>query len=98
MQGLTLMSNRINAEKGAEVLALTSAIQALLNKPGLECEEQEYYLFIFEKGVPVLVTYGWHQAVGSFLALEKSETESAEALQGALAFYGVEVIPDGGTE
>jgi len=93
MKGLTLMSNRINAEKGAEVLALTSTLQVLLNKPGLECEEQEYYLFIFEKGVPVLITYGWHQAVGSFLVLEKSETESAEALQGALEFYGVEVIP-----
>ena len=41
--------------------------------------------------------YGWHQAVGSFLVLEKSETESAEALKDALEFYGVEVIPDGGT-
>ena len=93
MQGVNMMSGMINAARGVEVIAVTSAVQALVKNPGLEFEEQEYYLFIFEKGVPVLVTYSWHQAVGSFLALEKSETESAEALQAALKFYGVKVIP-----
>ena len=93
MQGLSPMSSRINAARGADVLAAASVLQALVKNPGLEFEEPQYDLFIFEKGVPVLVAYGWHQAVGSFLALEKSETESAEALQAALQFYGVEVIP-----
>lgn len=93
IQGINTMSSMINATGGAEVLALTGILQVQLKNSVLEYEEPEYYLFVFEKGVPVVVTYGWHQASGTFLTLQKSATESAEALQAALQIFGVEAIP-----
>lgn len=93
LNGMTVMSNRINAMRGTQVLALSASLQALLTKPGLEAEEPVHYLYVFRKGVPVLVSFGWHQASGTFLALEKTETESEEALKACMAFYGIEVSP-----
>ncbi len=93
LKGISLLNNQINAKRGVETLAVSSALQALLNKPELEIEEPEYYLFVFNKGVPVLVTYSWHHASGMFCALESTETESAESLQECMKSFGLEVIP-----
>lgn len=93
VKGISLMSNQINARRGMETLAVSSALQALLDKPELEIENPEYYLFVFKKGVPVLVTYSGHYAGGTFCALESSETESAETLQECMKPFGLEVIP-----
>ena len=93
MRGTGYMANIINSKKGTEILALTSVIQVLLNKPELETEEAEYFLFVFEKGLPVLVTYGHHQASGIILALEQTETKSADTLLAALQPYVYEVTP-----
>ena len=40
-----------------------------------------------------MVTCGRNTASGMFLALDKSETESPEALQAALSPFGLEVSP-----
>ena len=93
MKGMSTLSSYVNAKGGVEILSLTSTLQAILDKPGLEPEETEYYLFLFEKGVPVVVTCGRNTASGMFLALDKSETESPEALQAALSPFGLEVSP-----
>ncbi|MBR5959523.1 MAG: hypothetical protein IKZ98_00875 [Clostridia bacterium] len=91
--GLTALSNMINGQKGVDILSLTSALQAIMNMPELEIEEPEYYLFLFEKGVPVLVTLSWHHATGMFLVLSEQEAESHETIQALLQPLGIEVLP-----
>jgi hypothetical protein len=93
VKGISLLTNQINARRGAETLSVSAALQALLDKPELETEEPEYYLFVFKKGVPVLVTYSWHHAGARFCVLESAETESAESLQECMKAFGLEVIP-----
>ena len=91
--GLTALSNMINGQKGVDILSLTSALQAIMNMPELEMEEPEYYLFLFEKGVPVLVTLSWHHATGMFISLSEQEAESQETIQALLRPLGIEVLP-----
>ena len=93
VKGAAFLANQINGRRGVEILAVTSALQAVLNNTGLETEEPEYYLFIFEKGVPVLVTCGRNTATGVFVAFEKTATESAETLQALLTPLGLEAVP-----
>lgn len=93
VKGISLLTNQINARRGAETLSVSAALQALLDKPELETEEPEYYLFVFKKGVPVLVTFSWHQVGAMFCVLESAETESAESLQECMKAFGLEVIP-----
>ena len=85
----------INARKSVETIALSSALTVLLEVPELETDEAAYVLFVFDRGVPVLVSCGRHTASGMILALEKEETESAETLQAVLKPYGIEVEPFG---
>lgn len=89
----TALLAQLNAKQGVEVLSVVSALQALVNNPSLEEEEPVSYLFIFKKGVPVMVTYSWHQASGMFIALDAADTESQTALQAVLQPYGLEAIP-----
>ena len=89
----TALLAQLNAKQGVEVLSVVSALQALVNDPSLEEEEPVSYLFIFKEGVPVMVTYSWHQASGMFIALDAADTESQTALQAALQSYGLEAIP-----
>lgn len=89
----TALLAQLNAKQGVEVLSVVSALQALVNDPSLEEEEPVSYLFIFKKGVPVMVTYSWHQASGMFIALDAADTESQTALQAALQPYGLEALP-----
>jgi hypothetical protein len=93
MKGISLLTNQINARRGVETLSVSAVLQALLDKPELEIEEPEYYLFVFNKGVPVLVTYSWHYVGAMFCVLESTETESAETLQECVKPFGLEVIP-----
>ena len=90
-KGAAYLSNIINARKGVDTLALTTVLQAQLDIPGLEAEPAEYWLFVYEKGVPVLVSLGWHRAVGTFLVLSAEETESLETIQALLNPYGFEI-------
>lgn len=91
--GITALSNMINGQKGVDILSLTSALQAIMNMPELEMEEPEYYLFLFEKGVPVLVTLSWHHATGMFLVLSEQEAASQETIQALLRPLGIEGLP-----
>jgi len=91
--GITALSNIINGQKGVDILSLTSALQAIVKLPELETEEPVYYLYLFEKGVPVLVTLSWHHATGMFLVLSEQEAESQETIQALLKPLGVEIFP-----
>ena len=91
--GITALSNIINGQKGVDILSLTSALQAIVKLPELETEEPVYYLYLFEKGLPVLVTLSWHHATGMFLVLSEQEAESQETIQALLKPLGVEIFP-----
>ena len=91
--GITALSNIINGQKGVDILSLTSALQAIVKLPELETEEPVYYLYLFEKGMPVLVTLSWHHATGMFLSLSEQEAESQETIQALLKPLGVEIFP-----
>ena len=93
MEGLSMIVNRINILRGSLYLAVTSSLQAMLDEPDLEMDGSASCLFVFPKGVPILVSYSRHYASGMFLALEEEETQSAEALQALMKTYGVEVTP-----
>ena len=83
----------INGQKGSSVLAVASALTVLLKKPELEPEEPEYLLFVYEKGVPVLVSYGHHSVTGMMLVLDKEDSESLDSIQKIVGIYGFEVLP-----
>ena len=91
--GITALSNIINGQKGVDILSLTSALQAIVKLPELETEEPVYYLYLFEKGVPVLVTLSWHHATGMFLVLSEAEAASQETIQALLQPLGIEISP-----
>ena len=93
LEGVSYAVNMINAKKGTEILAVSSVLQVLLKKPELEPEETEYLLYVFEKGMPVLVTIGYHAATGMILALDPSDTGSPDSLQEALQPFVFEVLP-----
>ena len=93
LSGIALMSTQINAGKGAEVLSVVSALQAMVREPALEEEKSVSFLFVFGKGVPVLVSFGWHQASGMFVALDPADVQSQDSLQAVLSSYGITVIP-----
>ena len=93
VKGVTYLANNINAQKGMDIYAFASALQPTLSKTDLEKEEPEYYLFVYEKGIPVVVSLGWHRAAGMFLVLSEEETESLESIQAMLKPLGLEISP-----
>lgn len=90
MESLAVISNYFNAQRGVDFLSVASAIQARLEKPELEEEKARYYLYVFEKGIPILVSFGYHGAVGTFIGLTAEQTASPEALQLMMLPMGIE--------
>lgn len=93
ISGISLMATQINAKQGAEVLSVVSALQAVLHDPDLTEEKPVSYLFAFSKGIPVLVSFGWHQATGMFVAIDPADAQSQDRLQEILSPYGITVTP-----
>ena len=54
-------------------------------------ENNVSYLYLFEKGTPILVTFGYHTATGMFVFIPAESRESAESLKAVLPF--VEITP-----
>ena len=93
MEGVALLVNQVNARKGTDWLSVSAALQAVVDIPDLEPEKAVYHLFIFEKGIPIVVSYGWHHATGMFLALDPEDAASLEKLQALMQPVGMEIIP-----
>ena len=47
-------------------------------------EENACYLYVFEKGTPILVTFSYHTASGQFMFLTREQTASLSDLRDAL--------------
>lgn len=82
----------ISSQAGMEKVSFAAAVTAFVGNEA-EPEKSLTYLYVFEKGTPVLVTFGWHTAGASFLFLAKEQTASLEDLQKALP--DLEITPVG---
>ena len=92
-KGMSTLASVVNARNSSEFIALASILTVQLKEPDLELEEPEYFLFMFDSGLPILVGCGWHSATGMILSLDKAETASIDSLRALLAPYGYEVTP-----
>ena len=70
--------------QGAAEIAFASAAAAVVRNEALTDESVVYYLYIFEKGTPILVSFGYHGASGSFVFLPKEQCGTLADLQGTL--------------
>lgn len=76
----------MNGRQSAECIAFSSVTAATIQDSGIEPEGEEsrQYLYVFEQGTPILVSFGYHAAGGMFLFLTREETGSLAALREAL--------------
>lgn len=76
--------SRVNSLQGPETIAFSSAANAVVRNDDLTVTGGDSRLYIFEKGTPILVNYGYHSAGASFVFLTPEQTANQEALQKAL--------------
>ena len=79
-----------NSKAGIPQIAFASAATAAV-RTELEPEESLQYLYVFEKGTPVLVSFGYHGASGMFVFLDREQSGSADALR--KVFPELEITP-----
>lgn len=75
---------RINGLQSPETIAFSSVANAVVRNDDLTVTGGGSRLYIFEKGTPILVNYGYHSAGASFVFLTPEQTANQEALQKAL--------------
>ena len=83
----------VNGRAGSEYIAFFSVATAVILDDSLDGEKGCSYLFIFEKGIPILVSFGYHVATGSFLYIPGGSRKNREAIQSFLGIPGMEVAP-----
>lgn len=83
--------SRINALQGTEAIAFSSVANAVVRNDDLTVTGGDSRLYIFEKGTPILVYFGYHSASASFVFLTPEQTANQETLQKAL--LELEIIP-----
>ena len=62
-----------------------------MENDSLNPEKAVSYLYVFEKGVPVLVTFGYHSAYGIVVSLPEEDRESLSSLRQVFEPYTIEV-------
>ena len=88
--GVQTFIARLNSMSGAEYISFASAANAVLRKEELTGEKAVYYLYIFEKGTPVLVSFGYHSAAASFVFIPEESRGSLSGIREALEVFGIE--------
>lgn len=82
-----------NSRAGADYTAFSSLATVFLREDSLNAEEPCSYLYIFGKGLPILVSFGYRSAAGMFLFLPEESRKSPEAILSCLNLPGLEVTP-----
>ena len=90
--GVQTFIARLNSMSGAEYISFASAANAVLRKEELTGEKAVYYLYIFEKGTPVLVSFGYHSAAASFVFIPEESRGSLSGIREALGYFEVEPV------
>lgn len=90
---LPALCARINAAAGAEYMSFFTLANAFIRDDRLTAEETGYYLYFFEKGAPILVSFGYHSASGQFLDIPGEYRDNPAEIQSLLALPGLELDP-----
>ena len=82
--GVPVLCTMHTSRQSAAEIAFSSLATAIVRNEELTAEDTVYYLYIFEKGTPILVSFGYHGASGSFVFLPKEQCGTLADLQAAL--------------
>ena len=82
----------VNGRAGTESIALASLVTPVLTDETLTPEKSRSYLYFFEQGVPVLVSFGYHSASGQFLMIPKESRETPEDIAAFLDLPFLELL------
>lgn len=84
---------RSNVRAGAVYMALFSAANAVIRNETLTGEAPCYYLYFFQKGAPILVSFGYHTASGQFLSIPGEYWNSPVDTCTYLGLPGLVLVP-----
>ena len=82
------------SRQGAAFVAFSSATVAVVPIEDLTAEESVCYLYTFEKGTPILVTFGYRGASGTFVFLPKEQCATPADLQTALPDLEITLVEE----
>lgn len=91
--GIPTLGPIVNARAGTEYLSFFNAATALIRDESLNAEKSCTYLYLFKEGVPILVSFGYGAASGSFFYIPKEAQGSPEDIIAYLAVPCVEIVP-----
>lgn len=91
--GIQTLCPIVNARAGSEYLSFFNAATVLIQDEGLTAEKSCVYLYLFEEGVPILVSFGYRAASGTFFYIPKESQGSPEDIIAYLAVPCVEIVP-----
>ena len=91
--GVQTLISIINARAGTEYIAFFSVATAFVRDELLTAEGSRCYLYFFEKGVPILVSFGYHAASGQFFFIPEEARENAETILAYLQLPFLEITP-----
>ena len=90
---LSVLLANTNARAGSAYVALFSMLNAVVRNETLTNEKTRHYLYFFEQGAPILVTFGYHAASGQFLSVPGEYRDSPEKIVEYLGLPGLELVP-----
>ena len=91
--GIPTLFTLYNGRRGTQEVSFASIANAVLQSEELTREEAVYYLYIFEKGIPILVSFGYHGASGMFVFIPEEDRGSAESLRSLIPEIKLELEP-----
>ena len=86
--------NMANARVGTASISFASAATAVIRNSELTGDETASYLYTFDKGIPILASFGYHGASGMFVFIPK-EAQNLEGIRAALPGLTVEPVETG---
>lgn len=83
----------VNGRMGTEYLAFLSVATSRIRDDTLTGEASGCYLYLFEKGTPIMVSFGYRGASGQFLLIPEESRGNPEDIAAYLALPGLELTP-----
>lgn len=83
--------NVINAHNGTNLFAFANIYNAMIRDESLTEDESVSYLYVFEKGMPIVVCFGYCAATGIFLLPYDNNLDSLSAVREFFEPFGCEV-------
>ncbi len=87
------LASLLNGYAGQNYIVLCSIATASIEDDSINGNEVVNYLYIFEKGTPILVSFSYHVASGMFFHIPEEFRKTPED---CLTSFGVELVPVNG--